>query len=117
MLGTEASARPLHGAPHVRRLTERECNLLAENPAQLVAEFEAGHGSAFGALSARPGPREAIPRVRIPPLPAWTRRRFGAQAEQEVEAQYGRRSDLKGWRSLVDLRIRELADRLTESKP
>lgn len=85
--------------------------MLAENPAQLMAEFNAGHASAFGALSVRPGPREATPRARIPPLPNWTRRQFGAQAEKDVEAQYGRRSDLKGWRSLVDLRIRELADR------
>ncbi|CAN7744132.1 hypothetical protein LJR084_006642 [Variovorax sp. LjRoot84] len=116
MLGTEVSARPLHGTPDVRRLTERECSLLAENPAQLMAEFDAGHASAFGALSARPSPREATPRARTPRLPIWTRRQFGAQAEKEVEAQYGRSSDLKGWRSLVDLRIRELADRVTASK-
>lgn len=110
MLGTEVSARPQHGAPDVRRLTERECSLLAENPAQLLAEFDAGHASAFGALSARPGPREATRRARIPRLPVWTRHQFGAQAEKEVEAKYGRNSDLKGWRSLVDLRIRELAN-------
>lgn len=116
MLGTEVSARPLHGTPDVRRLTERECSLLAENPAQLMAEFDAGRASAFGALSARPGPREAAPRARIPRLSIWTRRQFGAQAEREVEAKYGRNSDLKGWRSLVDLRIRELADRATASK-
>ncbi|CAN7750501.1 MULTISPECIES: hypothetical protein [unclassified Variovorax] len=116
MLGTEVSARPLHGTPDVRRLTERECSLLAENPAQLMAEFDTGHASAFGALSARPSPREATPRARTPRLPIWTRRQFGAQAEKEVEAQYGRSSDLKGWRSLVDLRIRELADRVTASK-
>jgi len=95
----------------VRRLTERECTLLAENPAQLMAELDAGHACAFGALSGRAGPREATPRARITPLPIWTRRQFGAQAEKEVEAQYGPRSNLKGWCSLVDLRIRELADR------
>ena len=116
MLGTEVSARPLHGTPDVRRLTERECSLLAENPAQLMAEVDTGHASACGALSARPSPREATPRARTPRLPIWTRRQFGAQAEKEVEAQYGRSSDLKGWRSLVDLRIRELADRVTASK-
>jgi hypothetical protein len=116
MLGTEVSAGPLHKTPDIRRLTERECSLLAENPAQLMAEFDAGHASAFGALSARPGPRDASRRVRIPHLPIWTRRQFGAQAEKEVEAQYGRSADLKGWRSLVDLRIKELADRVTASK-
>jgi hypothetical protein len=116
MLGAEVSAQALHGAPDVRRLTERESRLLAENPAQLMAEFDAGHASAFGALSARPGPRQATPRVRIPRLPIWTRRQFGAQAEREVEAKYGRNSDLKGRRSLVDLRIRELADGVNASR-
>jgi hypothetical protein len=109
LLGNDV-VRPLFGAPGVRRLTERECSLLAENPAQLIAEFEAGHAFAFHAPSTRPSPGEPTPRARIPPLPHGTRRQFGAQAEKDVEAKYGKRSDLKGWRSLVDLRIRELAD-------
>ncbi|PSL79448.1 hypothetical protein C7T35_37485 [Variovorax sp. WS11] len=114
MLGTEVPVRPLDRTPVVRRLTERECNLLAENPAQLIAEFDAGHAFAF-APSAPASPREPAPRARIPRLPLGTRRQFGAQAEREVEAKYGQRSHLKGWRSLVDLRIRELANGVTGS--
>jgi hypothetical protein len=117
VLGDEVSAPPLHRARDVRRLTERECSLLAENPAQLMAEFDAGDASAFGTLSAHPTHRQVTPRARIPRLPIWTIRQFGAQAEKEVEAKYGRSPDLKGWRSLVDLRIRELAAGVTASKP
>src|SRR5215207_7718842 len=47
MLGTEVPVRPLYGTPVARRLTERECSLLGENPAQLIAEFEAGHAFAI----------------------------------------------------------------------
>jgi hypothetical protein len=101
----------------VRRLTERQCSLLAEDPARLIAEFEKGHASTFGALPALPGERGTTPRARIPPLPIRARRQFGAQAQKEVEAQYGHSSDLKGWRSLVDLRIRELAGRVIAPEP
>ncbi len=110
MQGSEVPVPPLYGTPLVRRLTERQSSLLAENPAQLIAEFEAEHALPFRAPSARPTPGELARRARIPRLPLSTRRRFGEQAEREVEAKYGQPSDLKGWRSLVDLRIRELAD-------
>ena len=110
MLGTEVPVRPLYGTPVVRRLTERQCSLLAENPALLIAELEADPAFPFHAPSAPLNSGELAPRARIPRLPVGTRRQFGAQAERDVEAKYGQRSDLKGWRSLVDLRIRELAD-------
>jgi hypothetical protein len=84
--------------------------LLAENPAQLIAEFEVEHALPFRAPAERPNPAELAPRARIPRLPDFARRQFGEQAAREVEAKYGQRSDLKGWRSLVDLRIRELVD-------
>jgi hypothetical protein len=108
--GSEVAVRPLYGMPLVRRLTERQCSLLAENPAQLIAEFEAEHALPLRTPSAPPNPGELAPRARIPRLPDFARRQFGEQAAREVEAKYGPRSNLKGWRSLVDLRIRELAD-------
>jgi hypothetical protein len=43
MQGSEAPVRPLYGTPLVRRLTERQCRLLAEDPARLIEEFEADH--------------------------------------------------------------------------
>lgn len=110
MQGNGVPVPPLYGTPLVRRLSERQCRLLAENPAQLIAEFEAEHALPFRAPSERPNPAELAPRARIPRLPDFARRQFGEQAAREVEAKYGQRSGLKGWRSLVDLRIRELAD-------
>jgi hypothetical protein len=108
--GSEVPVQPLYGTPPVRRLTERQCSLLAEDPAALIGEFEAEQALPSRPPSAPPDPRELAPRARIPRLPDFARRRFGEQAAREVEARYGPRSDLKGWRSLVDLRIRELAD-------
>jgi hypothetical protein len=110
MQGSEVPVQPLYGRPLVRRLADRQCSLLAEDPAQLIAEFEAEQALLARAPSAPSSPGELATRARIPPLPDFARRKFGEQAAREVEARYGPCSDLKGWRSLVDLRIRELAD-------
>lgn len=115
MRGSEAPVRPVYGTPLVRRLTDRQCRLLAQDPAQLITEIEAEHVLPSRASLAGSQPGELAPRARIPRLPAWTKSQFGAQAEREVETKYGPRSDLKGWRSLVDLRIRELAYRANDS--
>jgi hypothetical protein len=115
MQGSEAPVRPLYATPPVRRLNDRQCRLLAQDPARLIAEIQAEHVLPSRASLANSEPGEPAPRARIPPLPAWTIRQFGAQAESDVEARYGQRSGLKGWRSLVDLRIRELADGANDS--
>ena len=110
MQGSEVPVTPLYKTPLVRRLTERQCSLLAGNPAQLIAEFEAEYELPLRAPSAPPNPGELASRARIPRLPDFARRQFGAQAAREVGAKYGQRSGLKGWRSVVVLRIRELPD-------
>ncbi|VTU24316.1 hypothetical protein SRS16CHR_03428 [Variovorax sp. SRS16] len=102
---------PLYGSPNGRPLTEREYLLLVKDPARLIARFEAERAAGERTAVAPRSRRPVQPRAQIPRPPSEARRRFGAQAEREVEAKYGLRSALKGWRSLVDLRIRELADR------
>ncbi|MGK6310741.1 hypothetical protein [Variovorax sp. DT-64] len=115
MQGSEAPVRPLYATPPVRRLNERECRLLAQDPARLIAEIEAQHVLPSRTSLAGPQSGEIAARARIPRLPAWTKLQFGAQAERDVEARYGQRSGLKGWRSLVDLRIMELANGVNDS--
>src|SRR6185312_15078086 len=92
--------RPLHGTPNGRRLSEREYLLLSKDPARLIARFEAERAAGERAAAAPRNPRPVLPRAQIPRPPSEAKRRFGAQAEREVEAKYGLRSALKGWRSL-----------------
>ncbi len=110
MLAGNAGRAPLHGTAEGRRLTARECNLLTDNPAAFVAQLERDDEPGYSAPVASRAARVPPVRAQLYRPPASTAQLYGAQARRDVEARYGTRSDLKGWRSLVDLRIRQLAD-------